>query len=218
MTSRIIPKEELTAYQRWELGGVEGHGAVSKADPAASSQEEPDEPQAVRLPTAAEVEQIHQEAWQEAYKLGLEEGRREGEEYSRRLKMLFEAMEVAKLAQDKALAREVLDLGVAVARQIVSGALQVKPELMLATVREALAQLPHLSGHPKLVAHPSDAALLREWLAQEHGHVNWRVAEDPQMVPGGFRVESAQGELDASMPVRWQEVLLALGAAPAWLE
>ncbi len=216
MASRIIPKEELTAYQRWELGGMDSTPPAQVTEAAA--REAPAEPDPVRLPTAEEVERIHQEAWQEGYRLGMAEGRREGEQYSRRLKSLFEAMEVARLAQDEALAREVLELGVAVGSQIVGAALRVKPELMLATVKEALAQLPHLSGHPKLVAHPSDAPMLRAWLAQEHGHLNWRVVEDAQIEPGGFRVESPQGELDAALPLRWKEVLLALGADPAWLE
>ncbi|NWG86533.1 MAG: flagellar assembly protein FliH [Hydrogenophilaceae bacterium] len=210
MPSRIIPKEDLTAYQRWELGVFEGQdkGASSEAEPA----------EEVRLPTAEDVERIHQEAWQEGYQLGEAEGRRVGEEFSQRARALFTALAQEKLQQDQELADELLQLALAIAQQVVGATFQAKPELMLETVQEALAHLPTLSGHPKLIVHPDDAAIIKDWLAHEHGHLNWRVSEDAGMQPGGFRIESMQGELDSSLPTRWQEIVAALGAKPEWLK
>lgn len=210
MPSRIIPKDELTAYQRWELGAFESQ------DKATSQEAEPAEE--VRLPTAEEVERIHQEAYQEGYQLGEAEGRRAGEAFSQQARALFLALEQEKLQQDQALAEEVLQLALAIARQVVGASFRAQPELMLKTVQDALAHLPTLSGHPKLIVHPSDAAIVRDWLAHEHGHLNWRVSEDAAMQAGGFRIESAQGELDATLPTRWQEVVAALGANPEWLK
>lgn len=210
MSSRIIPKDELTAYQRWELGVFEGQ------DKAAGQEAEPAEE--VRLPTAEEVERIHQEAYQEGYQLGEAEGRRVGEAFSQKARALFLALEQEKLGQDQVLAEEVLQLALAIAQQVVGASLQAKPELMLETVQDALAHLPTLSGHPKLIVHPDDAAIVRDWLAHEHGHLNWRVVEDAGMQPGGFRIESGQGELDAMLPTRWQEIVAALGANPEWLK
>jgi flagellar assembly protein FliH len=210
MSSRIIPKDELTAYQRWELGAFESQ------DKAASQEAEPAEE--VRLPTAEEVERIHQEAYQEGYQLGEAEGRRAGEAFSQQARALFLALEQEKLQQDQSLAEEVLQLSLAIAQQVVGASFQVKPELMLKTVQDALAHLPTLSGHPKLIVHPNDAAIVKDWLAHEHGHLNWRVSEDATMQAGGFRIESAQGELDATLPTRWQEIVAALGANPEWLK
>lgn len=210
MSSRIIPKDELTAYQRWELGVFEGQ------DKAAGQEAEPAEE--VRLPTAEEVERIHQEAYQEGYQLGEAEGRRVGEAFSQKARALFLALEQEKLGQDQVLAEEVLQLALAIAQQVVGASLQAKPELMLETVQDALAHLPTLSGHPKLIVHPDDAAIVRDWLAHEHGHLNWRVVEDAGMQPGGFRIEGAQGELDATLQTRWQEIVAALGANPEWLK
>lgn len=211
--SRIISKEELTAYQRWELGVFEQdrQGGDETQEAEANVEE-------VRLPTAEDVERIHQEAWQEGYQLGLAEGRQTGEAFSRQAEALFQSLGQEKLQQDEALAAEVLQLAIAIARQVVDSALQVNPQLMLKTVQQALAQLPSLSGHPKLVVHPQDAAIVRDWLAHEHGHLNWRVVEDVTMSPGGFRIESGQGELESSLPTRWQEVVAALGADPEWLK
>lgn len=210
MSSRIISKEELTAYQRWELGVFE----QDKKEGGKFAADAKD----VRLPTAEDVEHIHQEAWQEGYQLGLAEGRQVGEAFSHQAKALFQSIEQEKLQQDQALADELLQLAIAIAQQVVGTALRVDPKLMLKTVQLALSQVPSLAGHPKLVVHPADTAIVKEWLAHEHGHLNWRVVEDASLSPGGFRIESAQGELDAALPTRWQETLAALGADPEWLK
>jgi flagellar biosynthesis/type III secretory pathway protein FliH len=47
--------------------------------------------------------------------------------------------------------------------------------------------------------------LVREWLAQEHGHLSWKVVSDPQLEPGGFRFESTYSEMDGSLRTRWRE-------------
>ncbi|MFN3593614.1 MAG: flagellar assembly protein FliH [Thiobacillaceae bacterium] len=224
MTGKIIPKEQLTAYQRWELGGLDtpdGSQGPGAAEPVTSEEDGP-----VSLPTAEELERLHQAAWQEGYRLGLEEGRREGfaagsveaRAYVERLKALAEAFDAERLRQDEALAQEVLALALAVARQILRTGLQVRPELILPVLREALANLPTLTGHTRLLVHPQHAALVREFLASEHVHLSWKVVEDASLEPGGFRIENAHGELDARIETRWQDIVKALGADTAWID
>ncbi len=225
MTGKIIPKEQLTAYQRWELGGLDGQRkAGSVTPPAADHGQDPAE--ALPLPPAEQLERIHQQAWQEGYRegeaagrqAGFETGKQEARHYLERLRMLAEALDTERLRQDEQLSRELLTLALTIARQVVRTGLKVKPELMLAVAREAMLALPTLTGHTRLVVHPDHAALVREWLGHEHAHLSWKVIEDPGMELGGFRVENAQSELDASMEKRWRDVVTALGADVAWLE
>ncbi len=222
MTGKIIHKEQLTAYQRWELGGLDTPHDTPAAQAAGQTASEESGP--VSLPTAEELERLHQTAWQEGYRLGLEEGRKEGfaagsaegQAYVERLKALAEALDSERLRQDEALAREVLALALAVARQLLRTGLQVKPELILPVLREALANLPTLTGHTRLLVHPQHAAFVREFLASEHVHLSWKVVEDASLEPGGFRIENAHGELDARIETRWQDIVSALGADTAW--
>jgi flagellar assembly protein FliH len=241
--SRVIPKEQLTAYQRWEsaafddeisdgfepmsLGASPTRGAENDASPEPES-----EPQVV-LPTAEELERLHQEAWQEGYQLGLKEGRNEGhiegyqagktqgeaegERYVKDLQSLAIALEAGRLQQDKEVAREVLELSLVMARQILRSAIQVKPELILNAISEALKTLPTLNGHHKIVTHPDSAKVVRDWLAHEHGHLSWKVMEDAQMEPGDFRFESAYSDLDGSIKSRWLELTSCLGADDSWI-
>lgn len=224
MNGKVIPKEQLTAYQRWELGGLEvGQRAPAQPPPEPEHQEAA---VTVALPTAEQLERIHQQAWQEGYRLGHEEGHKAGYEtgaqdarvYLERLKLLAEAMDADRLRQDEQLAREVLELAMNIAQQVVRTSLKVKPSLILAVVREAMANLPALSGHTRLVVHPQHAPFVRECLANEYAHLSWKVVEDPALEPGGFRVENAHSEMDASMEVRWRDIVTALGADASWLD
>ena len=215
--SKVIPKEQLTAYQRWELAAFDEEAANHHARPPGTATEEI--PDKVALPTAEELERLHQEAWQEGYDLGLEEGRKAGfetgrqagEDHARRLAALADAIEAGRLRQDEEIAREVLTLALTVARQVVRRAIGVKPELILDGIREALLSLPALNGHHKIVTHPDHVQIVQDWLAHEHGHLSWKVAQDAQLEPGSFRFESTYSELDGSLRARWQEITECLG-------
>jgi flagellar assembly protein FliH len=227
--SRVIPKEQLTAYQRWELGSFDAAHPEPTPEETPAPPPAPPEPEAVLsvpLPTAEDIERIQQEAWQEGHDLGFSEGRaagyeagyKTGEADVERLRQLAEALEVEKSRQDEAIAREVLELALGVARQMLRASIQVKPESLLTVIREALQSLPTLSGHHKVVAHPDDVPLVRDWLAREHGHLPWKVVEDAQMSRGGFRIESAHSELDATLETRWREITGCLGTETKWLD
>lgn len=218
--SKVIPKEQLTAYQRWELAAFEEEAAAKLVMPApAHNQSGGDSTEKLVLPTAAEVERLHQEAWQEGYNLGLEEGRKAGyeagrqagEEHVRQLRALADAIESGRLHQDEEVAREVLALALTVAQQVVRRAISVKPELILDAIKEALLSLPALNGHHKIATHPDHVEIVRDWLAQEHGHLSWKVVQDAQMEPGSFRFESTYSELDGSLRTRWREITECLG-------
>lgn len=225
--SRVIPKEQLTAYQRWELAAFEDTASADgRRHPAPADPDLADDGSKVVLPTAQEVEELHQAAWREGYDLGREEGRkagfeaglRDGEDQVRLLRALVETLEAGRLRQDEEVAREVLALALTVAQQVVRKAIQIKPDLVLGAIREALLSLPVLNGHHKIVAHPDHVELVREWLAQEHGHLSWKVVSDPQIEPGGFRLESTHSEMDGSLRTRWREITECLGVDDdSWL-
>lgn len=223
--SKVIPKEQLTAYQRWELAAFD-EALPREVQPPAAPVEEPEaaEPQVV-LPTAEDLERLHQEAWQEGYQLGMDEGRKAGlaaaqtdiDQQVQQLQALATVLEGAQLRQDQEVAREILELSLVMARQVLRSALAVKPELILDAIGEALNTLPSLNGHHKIITHPDSAQLVRDWLTHEHGHLSWKVMEDAQMEPGSFRFEGTNNELDGNIRDRWLELTQCLGADESWL-
>ena len=96
--SGLVPKEKLTAYQRWELAAfdeaeqaakraaeaaaaaaaseVAAHEAIPGAVDDSTAVDQP----VLTLPTAAEIERMHLEAHEEGYAAGFAEGKTKGHE------------------------------------------------------------------------------------------------------------------------------------------
>jgi flagellar assembly protein FliH len=201
MSDAYIPKDNLTAYQRWEL-------------PAFDSPAAPVRTAALRPPTAAQIEHIHQQAHEEGYQAGYADGA----DKARRLAELMEALEKELQQADQQIAQDLLNLSLEIARQILHQALQVKPELLLGVVREAIKELPHFNQHSHLLLHPADAELVRTSMGEQLQLTGCKILEDAHVMRGGCRVETAQSQIDATLPTRWKRVVAALGQDSTWLE
>lgn len=199
----IIPKEQLSAYQRWELSSLD---------------EKPRAPQSggVKLPTAEEIERIHQQAYQEGFAAGMRDGRAQGDAASQQMKDLLAGLERSLQRFEGVMADQILALALDIARQLVRRSIQIEPELVLNVVREAIESLPQLSQQPVLVLHPEDANIVRQMLAYEYQESVWRVVDDPGMARGGCRIETAESELDATVESRWKRIVAALGSDASW--
>jgi len=201
LSSNIIPKEQLSAYQRWELNSLDGSARTT-----------------VPLPTAEEVENTHQQAYQEGFAAGYRDGKGKVDAELARLAQLMSALDGALSQFDETLTQNLLSLALDVARQMLREALRVRPELVLPVIREAVNSLPQASQHPHLKLHPEDAALVRSLMADELNHFHWKLIEDVRVERGGCRVETTNSEIDATMENRWKRILVALGRDGAWLE
>ena len=194
-----IPKEQLSAYQRWELASF---------DPPAPAPQ----PAGVKLPTAEEVEHIHQQAYQEGFAAGMRDGRAQGEAFSLHMKDLLAELEGSLLRFEQAMAGDILELSLEIARQLVRQAIRTDPEMILTVVREAIESMPQLTEHPVLILNSEDANIVRQMLAYEYQESVWRVVEDPGMARGGCRVETSESEIDATLEGRWKRIVEALGS------
>lgn len=233
----FIPKEKLTAYERWELAAFdEAERAAQRADapPAADATNADSEPAAPPMPDAAEIERQIQEAFATAREMGHGDGYREGyaagEAAGReaglaevrleasRLAALAEGFAAALRTSEAQLGNELLELALSIARQVVRAQVRSHPEWLIDVVREAMLALPSQHGHPTLYVHPDDAAMVRERLADSIAHTGWRIAEDATIEPGGCRVENGASEVDATLASRWKRVVEAIGTRADWHE
>ena len=114
MSERVIAKDQLTAYQRWELPAVEDeHRGAEEAD--------------VGPLTAEQLEAIQQEAYQEAYKEGYEQGHKEGlaagqevmQAKVTQLEQLMASLSTPFEELDEAVVQEMLTLVTTVASQLI---------------------------------------------------------------------------------------------------
>lgn len=197
-----VLKSNLTAYQRWELPSFDlPHARI-------------DAVHASRLPTAAEFEQMQQQARDEGYQAGYAEGAQKAQHMAELLNALDHELQQV----DQEITQSLLDLALEIARQMVQQALKIKPELLLEVVQQAINELPHFSQHAHLVLHPADAELIRESIGEQLAHTGWKIFEDAQMARGGCRLETAHSQIDASLATRWKRVVSSIGQEDTWLE
>ncbi|MFZ5485181.1 MAG: flagellar assembly protein FliH [Pseudomonadota bacterium] len=217
MPSPVIPKEQLTAYQRWELLGFD-----EPAKPAPSAEPEP----GITLPTAEELELIHQQAAQEGFQLGRDEGYRAGYEAGKQaaeadqavLRTLSEALDRVRIREDERVAQEILQLALTVARQILRSSVRVHEGRVVEIIREAMGALPSLNGHLRIAVHPDDAKAVQNFMEVEHAQFTFKILPDPRIERGGFRLDANHSEVDGELPTRWREIVDCLGADTEWLE
>ena len=223
----FIPKEKLTAYQRWEVAAFDEAEqaartakAVAAAKPAVEPipevEPEPEQPPVV-LPTAADIERMYSEAQEQGYAAGYEEGIANARAEAEQINALLTGVQHSIGELDQQVAEQLLATAVEIANQVLRQSLQIKPELLIPVVREAITTLHQHSGHPMLLAHPQDAALIRSHLGDQLAHNNWRIVEDNALTPGGCRVELGSSEVDATLETRWRRVIESIGINQEWL-
>ncbi len=221
----FLPKEKMTAYQRWEVAAFDeaersaAHQASQAADEAEKARLDlpPEEAMsAVALPTAADIERIHLEAHEQGYAAGFAEGQSAAHVIADQIGALLGNLPAAIKGVDQQIAEQLLATALEVASQVVRQTLKLKPEFILPVVREAVTSLNVLNGHPALFLHPEDARLIRQTIGEQLSHNNWRIIEDPSLTPGGCRVEMGASEVDATLETRWRRVIEAMRSSPEW--
>ena len=210
MSDAAIPKEQLTAYERWELPNFGTKSMTGAAQPNSFERQNNGTPDIV-LPTAAQLEEIQRQAHDEGYQAGYAEG-------AQRISALLDAMEHALQQADQEIAQDLLKLSLEVARQMVQQTLKTHPEILLNTIREAINSLPHFNQGAHLVLHPDDAALVRASMGEQLNHSGWKIFEDAQIARGGVRVETAHSQIDATLANRWQRIVAAIGQDSSWIQ
>ncbi len=212
----LIPKEQLTAYQRWELP------SFNSAPPAAQTA-------ALALSTAAELQQIKQLAHEQGYVEGKRSGHEVGYEagYAVGIQQaqdevtvmhdLMQNLNEGLTQLDQDIAQALVDMSISIARKMVGHTVEVKPELILELVREAISNLPQFNQNPHLILHPADAELVHKHMSDELSHAGWKIFTDAQIARGGCLVKTAHSLIDATTEARWARILQSIGQDGSWL-
>lgn len=194
--SKIIPKEDLEGIENWSLPEVHGAGAREVA---------------ARPLTARQIEELQQQAREEGFQQGrregLEAGKKEIRARVRELEALMQTLTRPLEQLDARIEDELVQLALAVAKQLVRRELKTDPGQVLAVVREAMAALPLAARNVRLHLHPEDAALVREMLALGDSERGWLIVEDPVLSRGGCKISSDTSQIDASVERRLHSVI-----------
>lgn len=211
MSSCVISSTEQPTCTPWEIASFEGDPhALKKAGYSG-----------VTLPTIEQISAIQEQARQEGYQAGHDEGYAHGQQAAAletaRLRGLADAFSSEVGQADEIISQQVLDLSIDLARAILKTALAVRPELVIPIVKEAVRYLPAIQQPALLFLNPDDAVLVNDRIGNELTKMGWQIADDAQLQPGSCRVETANNQIDASLPTRWQRLAASLGKESDWL-
>ncbi len=215
-------KPVLSAWQRWEMGTLAEDAAppheieaanAQRIDPAALARDAELERLRLEARAAGEAEG-RREGWTqghaEGHTAGLASGLAAASAHAEQLRALAATLPDALRRAESELADAILTLALDVARQVVHRTLRAEPEWVLPLVQDLLHAEPALQGEPRLLLHPDDVALVKNSLGNELQIAGWQVRADDTLARGGCRVQSASGEMDASLETRWKSVTAAL--------
>ena len=198
MSSTIITKEQLTAFERWELASFDLH------------------PDSKRRSSVAELEAIRQQACDEGHAAGYAAGAQKARTEAAQIHTLLQTLQDALHQMDEQLAQSLLDLSLEVARKMTGEVIHAKPEIILKIAGDAISALPHFNQNAHLILHPDDAELVREQMGEQLSHAGWKIFTDIQIRRGGCRVETAHTQVDATTEARWKRIVESIGQDRSW--
>ena len=213
LKSGSVAKEQLTAYQRWELV------AFDKAEEKPVLTNAPSVNPAELI--AAELTALRQQARDEGYAAGMQAGYATGQQQvltdTAHLQTLMQNLQLAINQIDEQLAQSLLNLSLEIARKMLLEVLHVKNDIILQIVSAAIGNLPHFNQNAHLIMHPLDAELVREKLGEQLTQGGWKIFSDEQIERGGCRVETAHSNIDATNSTRWQHIVQSIGQDHSWI-
>ena len=206
------------AWQTWRMEPLGVTGPAVSEPPDAEREQQRKQALERRQALQRLRERTLAEAQEQGHALGKELGHAEGlaegrlaaaEELRQQLRQTLEPLRALCLGFDAALrevddrlagqiARVALDL----AARLAGEALAVQPAQVEALVRQMLACEPALAGKPRLSLNPDDLPWVESSLGEELAAAGWSLNADAQLLPGGCRLVSASGELDATRQTR----------------
>ena len=214
--------DELEALRLWNMPDVSGHdrSKSSEADKARSP-----------LLTVQDIEVMQKQAYEEAFAKGHEEGFAQGYEEGQsqgyedglkkghdenvnrlreqglQLAEILEALSEPLNALDEEVEKELVDLSIAIAKQLVRREIKSDPGQIVATVKAAVNILPITTREITLTLNPEDAELVRSVFLLNERPAPWKIKEDPLLSRGGCHVDAEQSHVDASVERRLAAVI-----------
>ncbi len=213
MSNSTLPKEQQSAYQRWEMNSFGDNRASTKAAENSAATNKLTIEQAALL-----REEARAKGRAEGHAEGLMQGRAAAAAELENLKKIAATFGDEVARADAIIAQDVLDLALDLSKAMMKTALTQRPELIFPIVSEAINYLPSLQQPAILFLHPDDAALVKSHMDDELSKSGWRVSEDRHLKRGGCRIETATNQIDATVETRWRRLTEALGKELDWLE
>lgn len=210
----LIRAEQGASYERWHLPELENAGKlkVVSSTPQKQQQKQPEDP--LRKPlTASRIAAIREAARKEGFAEGKEQGYHQGITQARaeieRTVSTFNGVMgrlIAPLAeQDRDLEQAMVHLCVQLAETVVGQEVDFDRDMLLRTVRQAVAQLAETSQQIRVLLNPQDVEVLNQ-AAQDRSQ-NWQILAEPSLSRGGCIVKTEHSYVDYCRETQFRMLL-----------
>ncbi len=215
MSDASIPKEEQTAYQRWEMS------AFTETDTASSFRAKKPSSTSAAAGISSALDSVRQEAYTKGMQEGFAVGMAKAKEYVAKEQTQFlriaTAFEQALEAADQKIEEDILGLALDMAKLMLKTKISVDEEVVLPVVRDAIHYLPSVQKPAIITVNHEDAHILRDQLGEELSEQGWQIQEDNNIERGGCLVETGENQIDATNTMRWKRISDALAQSNDWL-
>ena len=206
----LIRDEQAKAFSSWKAPEMTGQ-AVNRDNIDLRSQNSNQN----KATTAKSVEEIHQQAYDEGFQEGVEAGKQEGlaslMAHMQGIQSLHQAIASHANDFDQNIAEQLLNISIAVAKQIIRRELTTNPDEIMSVVQEAISMMPNQTDKITLKLHPEDAKLIRDiYDMQNNAELSWVIFEDPTIQRGGCIISSDYAELNAELDKRIASIVQQL--------
>ena len=162
--------------------------------------------------TAGRLQEMQEEAWNEAYQVGhtagLAAGQQDSDDRVARFDQLLTALARPFDELDECIEKELVELAMAVAKQLFRREIRIDPSHVIGVVRDAIKALPIASREIQVHLHPEDATLVRESLSSVEGETTaWTIIEDPLIDRGGCVITAESSRIDAQAETRLNAII-----------
>jgi flagellar assembly protein FliH len=156
----------------------------------------------------------HQQGFAEGQKTGYDAGFAQGladaqqqhAPLQARMQQLVTEFQNTLESLDSVIAARLMQLALEAARSVIGQATTVDGSALLRQIQGLLQQEPMFSGKPQLRVHPDDLQRIEQTLGPTLDLHGWRLLADNTLHPGGCKLSAEDGDLDASVATRWQEL------------
>lgn len=214
--SRFIPREELGSFAAWAPDTLNG----------ADEPQPPSQNAGTATPQAPTDHALLAAARQAGY----QDGYRDGLVALDGFKQSFASQMVVQVGQlvssfgtqidalEQQMAQAVAQSAVLLARRIVRGELQTRPEHVAEVAQQAVNAVLLSARHIRVMVHPDDHALVAAGAAEALQARGARLLPAAEVERGGCLIESDLGQIDASIATRWRQAAAVLGSELPWQE
>ena len=220
--SRFISGENLGSVSEWSFGAVD-QASVRFAEKL----------KAQELAEGQSKEKIAREAgFTDGYAQGHAQGhahatlegqrqigdyiQNQGQEAARNFAQLFDAAQKQIADSEQVMAKGILELACALARQVLRQELSSNPNVLQPVIREALGMVAVDCKAAVVRMNPLDLDVFSDVLQQEYPNLALTLVADQAMTRGGCVVEAAGTVVDGTVQKRWARSVASLGLESAW--